>query len=270
MLFKCYFLQDVEGTVVILRNRFEDVRVSHKILTSAIDGIKSHFKSSYSLTVTLLETKSMEECRALIEKGFGSYLLLQKRSTQKLKAENNYIDLYREVLQKYTLKVCRDYLKIVRRLEKERNSEEFLLQKMADTDAELVLAIADYMPLGIGLQLVNRETGFFLGDIKWGANNRNSGYGVLTREGNLYIVLKEHIRAFSETDASVSSKVAQHLLDLVSAATSWDEVSIGTKKPVLKGLFDEGSLMDHVSKNGKSMHVMHLIWCFFTLILMQF
>ena len=49
--------KDVEGTVVILRNRFEDVQVGHKILTSAVDGIKSHFKTSYSLTVTLLETK---------------------------------------------------------------------------------------------------------------------------------------------------------------------------------------------------------------------
>ena len=147
--------------------------------------------------------------------------------------------------------MCRDYLKIVRRLDKERKSEEFLLQKMDDTDAELVLAIADYMPLGIGLQLVNKETGFFLGDVKWGVNNRNSGYGVLTREGNLYIVLKEHIRAFSETDASIPSRVAQSLLDLVSTAISWDEALIGTKKPVLKGVFSEGSLSAHVQTSGE-------------------
>ena len=43
--------KDSEGTVVILRNRFEDVRMGHKILTSAVDGIKSHFKTSYGLTV---------------------------------------------------------------------------------------------------------------------------------------------------------------------------------------------------------------------------
>ena len=52
---------------------------------------------------------------------------------------------------------------------------------MVETDGELVQAIADYMPLGIGLQLYNKETGFFLGDLKWGNNNMNSGYGVLTR-----------------------------------------------------------------------------------------
>ena len=43
--------KDTEGTVVIMRNRFEDVRMGHKILTSAVDGIKSHFKTSYGLTV---------------------------------------------------------------------------------------------------------------------------------------------------------------------------------------------------------------------------
>jgi superfamily II RNA helicase len=70
--------KDTEGTVVILRNRFEDVRMGHKILTSSIDGIKSHFKTSYGLTVKLLQTKTMEECRALIERGFGAYLLQQR------------------------------------------------------------------------------------------------------------------------------------------------------------------------------------------------
>ena len=142
---------------------------------------------------------------------------------------------YRSVLQKYSLKVARDYLKTLRRLEKERKNEEFLLQKMAETDNELVQAIADYMPLGIGLQLRNGETGFFLGDVKWGPNNRNSGFGLLCKNGNLYIVLKTHIRAFAESDASIATKAAQELLELVSAATVWDEVYIdGCAKPVLK------------------------------------
>ena len=33
--------KDTEGTVVIMRNRFEDVKMSHKILTTPTDGIKS-------------------------------------------------------------------------------------------------------------------------------------------------------------------------------------------------------------------------------------
>lgn len=121
--------KDIEGTVVIMRNRFEDVKVSHKILVSPIDGIKSHFKTSYGLTVKLLETRSIDECRALIERGFGSYVL-QQRSQRKEIGEKSEVDLYRNVLQKYTLKGARDYLKIVRKLEKERRNEEFLVEKM--------------------------------------------------------------------------------------------------------------------------------------------
>lgn len=70
--------KDTEGSVILMRNRFEDASMGHKILTSPIDGVKSHFRASYSLTVTLLETKTIQECRALIEKGFGAYLLQKK------------------------------------------------------------------------------------------------------------------------------------------------------------------------------------------------
>jgi superfamily II RNA helicase len=67
--------KDIEGTVVILRNKFEDVKASHKILTSSVDGIKSHFKISYGIAVKLLESRSIEDCKSLIERGFGSFIL---------------------------------------------------------------------------------------------------------------------------------------------------------------------------------------------------
>lgn len=47
--------------------------------------------------------------------------------------------MYREVLNRYTLKGARDFLKIARRLEKERRNDEFLTQKMIETDSDLVM-----------------------------------------------------------------------------------------------------------------------------------
>ena len=47
--------------------------------------------------------------------------------------------------------------------------------------SSLSQAIADYMPIGMGLLLRNNESGYFLGDVKWGANNAYNGFGVLTR-----------------------------------------------------------------------------------------
>lgn len=240
--------KDVEGTVVIMRNRFEDVKIGHKILTSPVDGIRSHFKTSYSLTVKLLETKSIEDCRALIERGFGAYLM-QKRINKKEKNEKVEVETYRRILQKYTLKGARDYLKLARRYEKELRNGEYLVEKMIETDSDLVQAIADYMPLGIGLQLLNDESGFFLGDVKWGDRNQKNGYGVMTKTGRLLVVRKEHIRAFAEAEFSIPSKDAQHMLELISQTSQWEEAPIsGSKKPLLVGSYTAKQL-ESMGKN---------------------
>ena len=41
--------------------------------------------------------------------------------------------------------------------------------------------IAEYMPLGVAVKLVGGETGFFLGEVRWGKDNDYSGLGVATR-----------------------------------------------------------------------------------------
>lgn len=230
--------KDTEGTVVVVRNRFEEPKISHKIFTSPVDSIKSHFKTSYGLAIKLLESRSLEECKSLIEKGFGSYLL-QQRVKKKEKDIVKQVEDFREVLQKYTLKGARDYFKIIRRLEKEKRNEEFLVEKMLESESELVQAIADYMPLGAGLLLRNGDSGFFLGDVKWGQRNENGGFGVITRTCKLLIVQKEHIRAFSEGGHSISPREASHLLDLVSLASDWVEMKplVGCKSSIYESAY---------------------------------
>ena len=235
--------KDEEGTVVVMRNRFEDVGVGHRILTSAIDGIKSHFKTSYGLTVTLLETKSIDECRALIERGFGAYLLQQRVQRKVGGDEKEDVELFRAALQKFTLKGARDYLKVARRLEKELRNNEFLLDKMAETDSDLVQAIADYMPLGVGLQLQSGQGGFFLGDVKWGSG---SGFGVIAQDLSLLVVKKEHIRAFADAEFSIRSKDAQDLLEVVSYVKTWEDVTMaGAKKAVMRGEYSTSVIPDN-------------------------
>jgi hypothetical protein len=50
--------------------------VIYKHILYIMIGIKSHFKTSYGLTVKLLETKSIEECRALIERYTYAYICI--------------------------------------------------------------------------------------------------------------------------------------------------------------------------------------------------
>jgi len=262
---------DTEGTVVVMRNRFEDARMGHKILTSPVDGIKSHFKTSYGLVVKLLETRSLEACKELVQRGFGAYLLNQrlqrKPSTVSASASASQgvstVEQYRAVLQRYTLKVARDYLKVARRLEKERRNGEFLEEKLSESGSDLVQAIADYMPLGTGLQLRDGRCGFFLGDVRWGAGagvgglggekdkgkgganiprppssspsslssaaeqRRINGFGVITAgTGELLVVRKEHIAQFAEPDSSLPLTRASALVPLLQSTPTWDEVLI--------------------------------------------
>jgi hypothetical protein len=54
----------------------------------------------------------------------------------------------------------------------------------------------------------------------------------------LFIVRKEHIRAFAEAEDSISPKQAQFLLELVSVASEWDDVPVdGCKRDILEGKY---------------------------------
>lgn len=85
------------------------------------------------------------------------------------------------MLQKYSLKGAREFAKFARRLDKERRSYEFLATDTANSERELVQSVIEYMPLGIALMLGNSKSGYFLGDCRWGEDNQQSGYGVITK-----------------------------------------------------------------------------------------
>lgn len=218
--------KDTEGTVVIMRNRFEDVKMSHKILTTAVDGIKSHFKTSYGLCVKLLETKSLDDCRALIERGFGAYLMQQRIVKKQVVQISSEAENYRSLLQKYTLVGAREYLKLVRRFDKEKKNYDFILSKMMKSENELVQAIVEYMPAGIGVQLKDGSSAFFLGEVNWRSKQKFVGYAVIKPDGQIMVARKEHIRGFADTDDCLPAKTSQTLLELVTLCTEWEELKV--------------------------------------------
>jgi superfamily II RNA helicase len=73
---------DEEGTVVIACKQRDTLDDAHRILVSPIEPIVSQMKSSYGFVVRLLSTRTLKECYALIERGFGAFVyhkkLLQK------------------------------------------------------------------------------------------------------------------------------------------------------------------------------------------------
>jgi hypothetical protein len=207
---------------------------------SPVDGIKSHFKTSYGLVVKLLETRSLEACKELIQRGFGAYLLTQKLQRKSESEDVSSIESFREVLQKYTLKTSRDYLKLARRLEKERSNCEFLEQKLYESSAELVQAIADYMPLGVGIHLRDGSSGFFLGDTAQSTPSKTTkfkGFGVITAgsSAQLLVVRKEHIMQFAEPEDCLPLNRAQALVEVLRTNAGWDEYTMaGCTSPALR------------------------------------
>lgn len=51
------------------------------------------------------------------------------------------IETYRSTLQKYTLRGARDFFKLLRRVEKEKSNERYLLDKLDGSDQDLVEVI---------------------------------------------------------------------------------------------------------------------------------
>jgi superfamily II RNA helicase len=65
---------DTEGHVVFMRHEKEYPEMAFRLLISEIDKIKSKFRSSYSITSKMLTMHSLDECKQLVEKSFGSFV----------------------------------------------------------------------------------------------------------------------------------------------------------------------------------------------------
>ena len=64
------------------------------------------------------------------------------------------IEVYRSTLQKYTLRGARDFFKLLRRVEKERSNERYLLEKLDGSDQDLV-EVHTYTPFVLIKLLLN-------------------------------------------------------------------------------------------------------------------
>jgi hypothetical protein len=85
-------------------------------------------------------------------------------------------DKHRDILKLYTLKGAREFYKLHARIDKESRALDFLINKMIESENDLVQAIADYMPMGTGLILRStEECAYFLGDVKLNGNIATSG-----------------------------------------------------------------------------------------------
>lgn len=69
-----------------MKSRFDDAPAGHALLLKPIEPIDSHFRSSFGMVCTILRRYRAPEARALVERSFGSFLLLQAQEAEAQRA----------------------------------------------------------------------------------------------------------------------------------------------------------------------------------------
>lgn len=65
------------------------------------------------------------------------------------------------------MKEAREFIRLLRKIEKQKQSYAELISNTIETEQDLVSAVVDFMPMGMGLELRNGVKGYFLGDVIW-------------------------------------------------------------------------------------------------------
>jgi superfamily II RNA helicase len=126
---------DTLGHVVTLQTAFEGANEAAYLATMGADPLVSQFTPSYGMVLNLLQTRTLEESRALIEKSFGQYIAMQQLAPQ----QQAIADLTQEIdeLQRKAATVDLPAISQYSKL-KGRLKEEHRLLKLLENQAEEV------------------------------------------------------------------------------------------------------------------------------------
>ncbi|MBD1822536.1 RNA helicase [Cyanobacteria bacterium FACHB-DQ100] len=124
---------DDRGYVVTVQTPFEGSKEAAYLATSGADPLVSQFTPSYGMVLNLLQTHSIEETRALIERSFGQYLSTlylrpQQQELERCKLELNQLQ---SIVSEVDWKLLAQYEKLQERLKEEKRLLK-TLQNQAD------------------------------------------------------------------------------------------------------------------------------------------
>lgn len=158
--------KDVLGHSVILRSRFEGVLDAFRVVTADVDALKSKFMPTYGMVLNLLQTRSLDDSRKLIERSFGNFLRVKRATevaesvegTEKEESGNELeraalqtvLDKCTEVLAGMDAKEVRSYARCLERVKAEKRALTYLMSQSKAGSMEDTLAFA---PSGMRLLL---------------------------------------------------------------------------------------------------------------------
>ncbi|MBD2080522.1 DEAD/DEAH box helicase [Leptolyngbya sp. FACHB-17] len=124
---------DDRGYVVTVQTPFEGSKEAAYLATSGADPLVSQFTPSYGMVLNLLQTHSIEETRALIERSFGQYLSTLYLRPQQQELERCKLELkqLQSIVSEVDWKLLAQYEKLQERLKEEKRLLK-TLQNQAD------------------------------------------------------------------------------------------------------------------------------------------
>ncbi|HEY9657184.1 MAG TPA: helicase-related protein, partial [Allocoleopsis sp.] len=150
---------DELGHVVTVQTPFEGASEGAYLATSGADPLVSQFTPSYGMVLNLLQTHTLEEAQALVERSFGHYL-----STLHLRPQQQAIDDLRAELERQQAQVgniepelLTGYEKLHERLREERRLLKILQQQAQDVATENLGAALSFAIAGTILTLKGKH-----------------------------------------------------------------------------------------------------------------
>lgn len=136
---------DKQGYVVTVQTPFEGAKEAAYLATAGADPLVSQFTPSYGMVLNLLQTHTIEEAKALIERSFGQYLstLYLRPQQQELdRCEAEYAQLQASI-SSVDWKLLGQYEKLQERLKEEKRLLKTLQHQADEMNAgELAIALS--------------------------------------------------------------------------------------------------------------------------------
>lgn len=160
--------KDVLGHSVILRSRFEGVLEAFRVVTADVDELKSQFMPTYGMVLNLLQTRSLQDAKKLIDRSFGNFLQSKRASESSSRddaadeapgrdAEQQALELVlaeaRDILSNFDVKEVRSYAKCLERVKAEKRALSYLMTQSKEQDTSLFADTLVFAPAGTRLKL---------------------------------------------------------------------------------------------------------------------
>jgi superfamily II RNA helicase len=179
--------KDTIGYSVMMQSRNEGPLEAFRVVTSDVDSLCSHFSTTYGMALNLVQTRSFDDARSLVERSFGSFLRRKRLSLDSKLASNSCgadrstdlqmsdsgdspisglgsapdvsgaLDSVIEEARKIAASVdeanLASYVKAVERVKAERRALSYVVRQSRETDAQLVEDSLAFAPAGMRIQL---------------------------------------------------------------------------------------------------------------------